>query len=313
MAIMIDRRQQLRELYGFDFPDDFFRFWDFVNRLRPLEPLWALDDLSIQLVGPFEVLAGRFDQHTPRYSILLHWRYSLDPPEFFTVLAGGDGWHWGYYLDDPTTGSGCVASYYAQDAFELEVDGFDLFASVRLWLESSQSECDWYHSEGLIDDQEHEQTLAKIAAFRTCLISFGTKKRRQVGAAYFDRYAYSGWASRQRDVVAKTHDNMGIVVPPESYRALDRDNEDLWHYLCVTDDPADVVKEARQALRDGFPGTALYLGKELWAVGGERHSEYAYELLDAAYTALGREVLRKVLRVHRENRELPSVDILDNE
>ncbi len=115
---MRDRRQQLRELYGFDFPDDFFRFWEFVNRLQPLEPLKALLDLSIQLVGPFEVLAGRFDGRTPRFSLLLHWRYYLDPPEFFTVLAGGEeGRHWGYYLDDPPTCSGCVASYRAAMRF----------------------------------------------------------------------------------------------------------------------------------------------------------------------------------------------------
>src|SRR5690242_1038750 len=124
---MRDRRQQLRELYGFDFPDDFFRFWEFVNRLQPLEPLKALLDFSIQLVGPCEVLAGRFDNVTPRYSLLLHWRYYLDPPEFFTVLAGVDGEHWGYYLDDPATRRGCVASYYAHDAFEMSVDGDDLF------------------------------------------------------------------------------------------------------------------------------------------------------------------------------------------
>ncbi len=74
-----------------------------------------------------------------------------------------------------------------------------------------------------------------------------------------------------------------------------------------------MVAEARQALREGFPGTALKLGKDLWAVGGERHTEYAYELLDAAYAALGREVLREVLRIHRANRDLPSVDILDAE
>jgi hypothetical protein len=49
------------------------------------------------------------------------------------------------------------------------------------------------------------------------------------------------------------------------------------------------------------------------SVGGEQHTEYAYELLDAAYAALGRDVLREMLRVHRANRDLPSVDILDNE
>src|SRR5689334_1348797 len=118
------RRLQLRELYGFDFPEDLFRFWEFANRLKPLEPLAALaEPLQIQLVGPFDVLAGRFDHVTPEHSILLHWRYYNDPPEFFTVLAGGtDGLHWGYYLDDPGAQPWCIASYYARDAFELSAD-----------------------------------------------------------------------------------------------------------------------------------------------------------------------------------------------
>ena len=68
------RRARLRAEYGFDFPDDFYRFWEFANRLSPLEPLRALEDLDIHLVGPFEVLAGRFDGRVPRHSLLLHWR-----------------------------------------------------------------------------------------------------------------------------------------------------------------------------------------------------------------------------------------------
>src|SRR3954469_8750411 len=130
------RRARLRAEYGFDFPDDFYRFWDLASRLSPLEPLHAFGDLGVALVGPFEVLAGRFDGRVPKHSLLLHWRYHLDPPEFFTVLAGGsDGLHWGYYLDDPDGGGGCIASYYAQDAFELSVDGDTLFEAVRLHLE----------------------------------------------------------------------------------------------------------------------------------------------------------------------------------
>ena len=73
------------------------------------------------------------------------------------------------------------------------------------------------------------------------------------------------------------------------------------------------AEEARQALRDGFPASALELGKNLWATGDERKSELAYELLDAAYAALGRESLRQVLNTHRANRDLPSVDILEVE
>jgi hypothetical protein len=204
-----------------------------------------------------------------------------------------------------------VAGYYAYEAFDLSVEGDDLFESVRLWLEDYQSDCELDHSYGLIDDREHAETLAKIAALRQCLLPFGTQERREVGAAYVDRYA--GWTFCRGDVVAETHDNMGIVVPPESYRPFSRGDEELWPYLFESDDPRDVVEEARQALREGFPGTALKLGKDLWAVGGERHTEHAYELLDAAYAALGRDVLREVLRVHRANRDLPSVDILENE
>ncbi|HVS39319.1 MAG TPA: hypothetical protein VMS17_27425, partial [Gemmataceae bacterium] len=62
------RRDQLRSLYGFDFPDDLFRFWEFVNRLAPLEPLTALYATArLHLAGPFDVLAGRFDGRTTAY------------------------------------------------------------------------------------------------------------------------------------------------------------------------------------------------------------------------------------------------------
>lgn len=307
---MRDRRQQLRELYGFDFPDDFFHFWEFVNRLQPLEPLKALLDLSIQLVGPFEVLAGRFDNLTPRYSLLLHWRYYLDPPEFFTVLAGDiDRLHWGYYLDDPSTAQGCISSYYASDAFDLAVDGDDLFEAVRLHLEQCYRDCEEYREDDPESKKHYEEKMRQLDAWRDKLSAFNSTKRRETGAAYVDRYS----GRTRRRPTAQTQEGLGIVVSKTQYRPLKRKDDKLWLYLCKSEDPADAVSEARRALRDGFPGTALKLGKDLWAVGGERHTEYAYELLDAAYAALGRDVLRQVLRVHRANRDLPSVDILENE
>jgi hypothetical protein len=106
---------------------------------------------------------------------------------------------------------------------------------------------------------------------------------------------------------------MGIVVPEETYRPLSLVGPKLWRFLRQHRNPAALVEEARQALSEGFPGTALELGKDLWAATGARRRAYACELLDAAYLALGREVLREVLEVHRANRRLPSVDILDLE
>jgi hypothetical protein len=305
------RRAQLRRLYGFDFPDDLFAFWEFVQRLRPLEPLRALHEaLEVVLVGPFEVLAGRFDGRTPRHSQLLHWRYHDDPPEFFTVLAGGmDGLHWGYFLDDPAAGPGCVASYYARDAYELSADGDNLFEAVRLHLEYSYRDYQEYMEEDEGEAAAYEADLRGLDELRGLLCRHATGDRPEVGDEYAERYA--GLSARGARVVAATMEGMGVVVPPETYRPLSLPDRKLWPRLRREKDPAGVVAGARQALRDGFPGTALKLGKDLWATTGKRKTAYAYELLDGAYSALGREVLRRVLHTHRADRDLPSVDILE--
>jgi hypothetical protein len=307
---MAKRRALLRRLYGFDFPDDLFRFWEFANRLRPLEPLAALTNTcGIHLAGPFEVLAGRFDRHTPRYSVLLHWRYTNDPPEFFTVLLGDtDGLHWGYYLDDPAAKVGCVASYYTNDAFELMIDGDTLFEALRLHLEQQHRDCLEYRDGDPANMRDYDATLSAIAELRGEVQRYETADRVEIGDEYVE--TYTSERHRAKRIVAKTQDGMGIVAPPESYRPLSLKDKKLWKTLWNQDDPAALVHEARQALQDGFPATALKLGKDLWAVGGERHTEYAYELLDAAYAVLGREVLREVLREHRAHRNLPLVDIL---
>jgi hypothetical protein len=307
------RRSQLRELYGFDFPDDLFRFWDFATRLRPLEPLLALDEaLHIHLAGPFEVLAGRFDRHTPRYSPLLHWRYYLDPPEFFTVLVGDtDGLHWGYYLDDPRAGEGCLASYYAQDALELSVEGDTLFEAVRLHLEQLARDCEDYRSDDPEHAAEYQASLEELGQLRRRLVEYATSERPETGDAYVDRY--QGRSRRRKRVVAATQDGMGIVVPAEQYRPLSLKDRRLWDRLWKRADPLDLIQEARQALAEGFPGTALKLGKDLWAIHANIRSDYAWDLLDEAYAALDREVLRDVLQAHRAGRDRPWLDVLHPE
>jgi hypothetical protein len=313
MTPLQKRRRQLHDLYGFDFPEDLFAFWEFAGRRRPLEPLAALaDGLDLQLVGPFEVLAGRFDGRTPRYSQFLHWRYYSDPPEFFTVLAGGgDGLHWGYYLDDPHSGPPCVAAYYAADAFEISGEGNTLFEAVRLWLEESYRTC--------VEDRDHfpdqagelEGAMRTLDTLRADLCRVATGDRPQTGEEYLQKY--QGVSRRWDLVTARTMEGMGVVVPPETYRPLSVKDRRLWARLRKDDNPRDLVDEAMRALGEGFPGTALKLGKDLWAAGGEHQTMYSYDLLDAAYAALGRDVLRRVLRAHREHRDLPSVDILASE
>ena len=61
------------------------------------------DALGYQLVGPFDILAGRHkgvlkNKNGKKPNFLLHWRYYYDPPEFMTVIKGENSsqFHIGY-------------------------------------------------------------------------------------------------------------------------------------------------------------------------------------------------------------------------
>ena len=59
------------------------------------------ESLGLQLVGPYDILSGSFDdvKESDTISYHLHYRYYYDPPEFLTVVRGDDktGFHVGYY------------------------------------------------------------------------------------------------------------------------------------------------------------------------------------------------------------------------
>src|SRR4051812_2908753 len=86
--VMPDRREQLREWYGLDFPDELFAVWNLAKKLRPKAPRAAFDVIPFHLCGPFDVLAGDFDKKPPDGPLWTHGMSYNDPPEFFTILWG---------------------------------------------------------------------------------------------------------------------------------------------------------------------------------------------------------------------------------
>ena len=159
-----ERSEQLYELYGLQFPNDFFEFWEWYNRLPPDLAKSFHEELGIQLVGPFDVLDGKFDNIKLRYPAVLHWRYQYDPPEFFTVLSGNiDGLHWGYWFDDPGQLPPVISAFYAFDAFELWSPGSTLFAAVADWIDNAKENL----KENIEDDpdyaDEYRNSLEAVA------------------------------------------------------------------------------------------------------------------------------------------------------
>lgn len=131
------RKKRLEEAYGFPLPDCLYQFWDFAKALSPLDPLKCLEEpLGIFLVGPFEILHGCLDHYHGPIPLNLHWRYSLDPPEFMTLMASGNnGWHAGLYFDLPDSRHFSFASYHAAEGLEFSLDGHDPFSALLAYCQ----------------------------------------------------------------------------------------------------------------------------------------------------------------------------------
>jgi hypothetical protein len=288
------RRALLAGHYGLELPDDFFAFAEFAQELASHGLALADEPLAIRLGSAFDVFQPDFvaDGFNPLWDS----RYANDPPEFLTVWHGHtDGLHWGYYVDDPGAAAFPVASYYHSDAFVIGVAGEDLFAACRAHLETLTRDARTY----LVDDpagaEQYQRQLDRLDQIRVVLMRTATGKRVDTGAAYLERY------SPRREPTAPTRDGMGILVPPASYTPLA--DVEVFEAPDYVPTPAEVGRyagAARRALAQGFAGTALKLGKDLWPY--PHYFDTACELLDEAYAALQRPLLQRWLAVARDFR-----------
>jgi hypothetical protein len=250
--------------YGVPFPDDLFAFHEFMRAEAK-----RCKQLGLSPDGPLALLANK-ERH-PRDD-----RFFNDPPELFTVLRGpADGLHWGYWFDDPGELKPVVVSYDSNDSFEIRVDGATLFEAVRKYIETSDAEA-----------ADHAAPREAMGTYAPAL-----RKRREVGDAYLKKYG----AAAIRKPTVQTRSRIGIVVDKKRYRPLGRrdpftNKGDYWP------EAADVkrfVSAARKAAADGYPGTALKLGHDLWIY--RDHHAASHDMLGLAYSALGRDALNAQL------------------
>ena len=198
--------------------------------------------MGLTLVGPFEVLSGRFDGRSPRLSPLLHWRYYLDPPEFSTVLAGAvDRFHYGYYLDNPGDGRSCVASCTRLTLSSCRPTATISFRRSKWKSEVHHRDCEDYLAEDRDRAAEYKARLTQLEIFRRVIREYGTQDRFDSAAAYFEKYRSA--TARTALVIASTPEYMGVVAPQETYRPLSLSDKKLRSLLYKQDDPVALVVE----------------------------------------------------------------------
>lgn len=274
----LDRRTQLRELYGLDFPDELFVFYAWHQSLTPEQRRAFGDVLGISLHGPFDVLAGKFDGVELRYPAVLHWRYQYDPPELFTVMVGDvDGLHWGYWFDDPGRLAPVVASFYARDAFEL-TEYPSLFHAVATELARCRRGIRSNRASDRANEATYDQELAALDSLHAALPK--TSKR------------------VTRTPTIATAEGMGIVVAPAEVVAWSRP---------ANVDRAAMLQFVDEEIAVGRPGTALLVGRTLW----DGAKKVALDVLVRAYAALDRKPLGAVAAAHRDHPAIPSLNLLD--
>ena len=292
------RCEWLEQQLQVSLPEELLLFWEFAKSLRPLEPLNALEDsLGIYLVGAFEILSGKFDTYSGEIPISLHWRYGLDPPEFFTLLARGeDRWHAGYYIDTPAGKSYCVTSYSANDGLQFNFDGRSLFSAVERYLDDKELIND--EDDIVLTGAELEESKKACDKVRKALLKYRPLARKiQVG---------------KRNVVEKTIDGVGVVAAENAVGEIDKSIKKKIPYMVWSDTEYEkVMQEAIRLQALGKAATALKLAKDLWQVGDEHRMRKAASVMVEAYKKLARLPFDKILGEHLAYLNREWLDILD--
>jgi hypothetical protein len=307
---MIDRLEQLRAWYGIDFPDDLFEVWTLACKRRPDNPHAAFDAIGLRLDGVFDVLAGRFDQQPPDGPLWTHAMSYNDPPEFFMIFwGGGDGEHLGLWFDDPSEPPTCVVAYYNNDAYDLEHTPANLWLTLRCRLEWHWVGVEEYIEYDPKDLAWYDEALRQHDELREVLESWlptEARGRTETGQVYIDRYQIDGGEDEDvigRPVVAYTWGAECIAASEDLYRDPGADDETIWREVRESTGAARWLAEAEQALRDGYPATALKLGKDVWHLAPKEAEVDACRVIVGAYDALGRSLLGEVLEARKRQRD----------
>lgn len=299
-----DLSKAIKYLFLVEMPQDFYDFWEFCSTIDEKNPEGVFSDLDLHLIGPFDVLAKKFDGIQRTDDVLCHWRYYYDPPEFQTVIKkdGKDLYHIGYFRDDPKEMPLVVASNSAAHGPKLNLMGDNIFAAMDLEIKKSIEKAKNSLREKF--EKIHED-MKKFAKKKNYSLDVRTQKTK----------------IRDKRVVAKTFHGLGIVVPydkkndigyrplPESDAAIkmllkkikEADTEE--RRMKGLDDLQDIITNVQFANDECDYGMGLELGTDLFCFGDSIFHNDILFLLPVAYELLRRPEFARIIKAHLKDRK----------
>ncbi|XP_022084497.1 histone PARylation factor 1-like isoform X2 [Acanthaster planci] len=309
----LDPREEIKWKFKMEMPEDFYDFWEFCQSLNKKNPKDALKDtLGLQLVGPYDVLAGNLKKtpQSKRSSYCLHWRYYYDPPEFQTIVRGDDETqhHLGYFRDEPKELPVFVAANSAKKSCSISAQGGNIFAAVKL------------HMDKLCKATKDKAEQSKIQSLQKPLTDWAKKCGHSLDSKS------QAMKDREKKVVAKTFHGTGIVVPIDAnevgYRELPETDANLKRiFKKIADsknedernknfEPLDEIINFVQFANDECDyGEGYELGIDLFMYGSPVLHGTIRNVLPLAYTLLRREEFGKILESHLEDRRKDDLSV----
>jgi len=304
-------RESIKQKFLVEMPEDFYQLYKLCESLDQSSPCLALGAANLQLVGPYDVLAGNIpsDKIRSEKLFLRHWRFYYDTPEFQTILIKtGDNpsqFHIGYFRDSPSDPPVFVGSNSAAEGPKVIQLGDNVFAAIYNHINNLIKTADPFSKTKLSSLQD------KIKAFANDNgLSLDSKTN----------------SMRQRDrlKMAPTFHGAGMVVPydkktqvgyreiPETTPALKRIFKNLVEAEDDTerDKAFDVLQElvtnVQFANDEGDPGMGLELGIDAFCYGGDILHNTIRHLMGVAYELLDRDHFGKILNAHLAKRSKSS-------
>uniref|UniRef100_A0A1B0G9I4 PBZ-type domain-containing protein n=1 Tax=Glossina morsitans morsitans TaxID=37546 RepID=A0A1B0G9I4_GLOMM len=321
---LVQSNEFIRHKFLVEMPPDFYDFWKLLQELNPKQDgqeilLNMEKQFQLQLVGPFEFIAGKFQKAKIREpgDYLRHWRFFYDPPEFQTLFVRkSTGIHYGYWRDSPKENDNLLlARNDSRKNCEFVFIAGNIFEAFFYYL-----------------DKDFTPTPF------TATIVVTTKKALQKFAEVHDIALDSLEKLRKKrnsKVVCKTFHRAGIVVPYDrktqvGYRPLIESDSELKKILKIfeagdreTSDPDDRIKTAVMeklnpiavaaniAVDECDFGTALELGIDLFCSGHKELHMLIQTLLVQAYSLLHRPQFIAIAKAHLEKRNHNNLSIFD--
>lgn len=209
-----------------EMPDDFYQLWNFckANAGDSQRPECVFEKFDLELIGPFDVLAGKFDK-ARRFEpaeYLRHWRFFYDPPEFQSIMKRkGCGVHFGYWRDDRDSECLIAKNDCARNC-EFEFVADNAFGAVIHFLEK-ELKASPFNRSAAVAMKKALETFAE--SNRISLSAFSAKLK-----------------SRNLRSVCKTFHRAGLIVP------FDRKTDVGYRQLQIGDDNLKkIFREFRDA------------------------------------------------------------------